>query len=68
MSDTGRFYINQSPYEIGIVSPAYPVFAIASGDCVLPEYVAAYFKSESFQNAIAADMAIGGSSNTVLHL
>ena len=53
MSDTGRFYINQSPYEIGIVSPAYPVFEIIGGDSVLAEYIAAYFKSESFQNAIA---------------
>lgn len=53
MSDTGRFYINQSPYDIGIVSPAYPVFEITNTDVVLPEYIAMYFKSESFQNAIA---------------
>ena len=53
MSDTGRFYINQSSYDIGIVSPAYPVFEVKNTDVVLPEYIAMYFKSESFQNAIA---------------
>lgn len=53
MSDTGRFYINQSSYDIGIVSPAYPVFEITNTNIVLPEYIAMYFKSESFQNAIA---------------
>ena len=53
MSDTGRFYINQSPYEIGIVSPAYPVFEIIEDGHVLPEYIATYFRSDPFQNAIA---------------
>lgn len=53
MSDTGRFYINQSPHEIGIVSPAYPVFEIITSDDISSEYIAMYFKSEVFQNVIA---------------
>ena len=53
MSDTGRFYINQSSYDIGIVSPAYPVFEIVENKDVLAEYISLFFKSETFQNLIS---------------
>lgn len=54
MSDTGRFYINRSiDHEIGIVSPAYPVFEVTSNAFLLPEFLQKYFQTEHFQNAIA---------------
>lgn len=54
MSDTGRFYINRlTCCDIGIVSPAYPVFELVSNSDALPEYIHAYFGSEAFQNDIS---------------
>lgn len=54
MSDTGRFYINRLvDHEIGIVSPAYPVFEVTSNSFLLPEFLQLYFHTEHFQNAIA---------------
>ena len=54
MSDTGRFYINRlDDYDIGIVSPAYPVFEIKDNNEVSSDYLTAFFKSEKFQSDIA---------------
>ena len=52
MSDTGLFYINQLiNYEIGIVSPAYPVFRISNNN-LDPEFLQFYFQSSKFQHQI----------------
>lgn len=54
MSDTGRFYINRlDDFDIGIVSPAYPVFEIKDNNEVSSDYLTAFFKSEKFQSDIA---------------
>lgn len=54
MSDTGRFYINRlDDYDIGIVSPAYPVFEIQDESEVYSDYLKAFFRSEKFQSDIA---------------
>lgn len=54
MSDTGEFYPNMLECaEIGIVSPAYPVFRI-SNDIILPDYLKYYFRSSSFQKSITS--------------
>ena len=54
MSDTGRFYINRlDDFDIGIVSPAYPVFEIKDDNEVSSDYLTAFFKSEKFQSDIA---------------
>ena len=54
MSDTGRFYINQlSDYDIGIVSPAYPVFEIKDNYILYPAFLQAFFRSDYFQSLIA---------------
>ena len=55
MSDTGEFFPNMLECtEIGIVSPAYPVFEITKKNDVLPEFLKYYFKSDSFQYSIAS--------------
>ena len=55
MSDTGEFFPNMLECtDIGIVSPAYPVFEITKENDVLPEYLKYYFKSDSFQYSIAS--------------
>ena len=54
MSDTGEFFPNMLECtDIGIVSPAYPVFEITNPEIVLPEFLKYFFKSDSFQHAIA---------------
>lgn len=40
--------------DIGIVSPAYPVFRIAKPSVIVPEYLKYFFKSDSFQFSIAS--------------
>lgn len=55
MSDTGEFFPNMLECtDIGIVSPAYPVFEITKQDIVIPEFLKYFFKSDSFQHSIAA--------------
>ena len=55
MSDTGLFFINRlTAPEIGIVSPAYPVFEIISDD-LLPEYLELFFRSTNFQHQISTE-------------
>lgn len=67
MSDTGRFYINQlKNCNIGIVSPAYPVFEIKPNSKLLPEYLQEYFRSELFQNSISLQSS--GSTRVSLKL
>ena len=67
MSDTGRFYINRlTDYDIGIVSPAYPVFELRTNGQILPEYLQEYFHSEHFQNAIT--LSSTGSTRVSLKL
>ena len=59
MSDTGRFYINRlTSHDIGIVSPAYPVFEIRNDSPILPEYLLWFFRSELFQTCVA-DLSTG---------
>ena len=54
MSDTGEFFPNTLDCtDIGIVSPAYPVFEIAK-PIVIPEFLKYYFKSNGFQQSIAS--------------
>lgn len=53
MSDTGEFFPNMLECaDVGIVSPAYPVFEIIKQDQIVPEYLKYYFKSNRFQNSI----------------
>ena len=55
MSDTGEFYPNiLECADIGIVSPAYPVFEITDTNALVPEYLKYYFKSGAFQHAISS--------------
>ena len=55
MSDTGEFFPNMLDCtEIGIVSPAYPVFEISKPDIILSDYLKYYFKSNAFQYSIAS--------------
>ena len=55
MSDTGEFYLNMLEcVDVGIVSPAYPVFEIFQTDIIIPEYLKYYFKSNAFQHAISS--------------
>lgn len=55
MSDTGEFFPNMLECaDIGIVSPAYPVFEIVDADAVVPEYLKYFFKSNGFQHSIAS--------------
>lgn len=54
MSDTGEFFPNMLDCtDIGIVSPAYPVFEIAK-PVVIPEFLKYYFKSYGFQQSISS--------------
>ena len=54
MSDTGKFFPNMLECaDVGIVSPAYPVFEIIKQDQIVPEYLNYYFKSNRFQNSIS---------------
>ena len=54
MSDTGEIFPNMLDCtDIGIVSPAYPVFEIAK-PIVIPEFLKYYFKSNGFQQSIAS--------------
>ena len=54
MSDTGEFFPNMLDCtDIGIVSPAYPVFEIAK-PIIIPEFLKYYFKSNGFQQSIAS--------------
>ena len=67
MSDTGRFYINQlNDYDIGIVSPAYPVFEVPQNDDIIPGYLQKFFDSNKFQNLIAFEST--GSTRVSLKL
>ena len=55
MSDTGEFFPNMLECaDIGIVSPAYPVFEITKPDVIAPEFLKYYFKSGKFQRSIAS--------------
>ena len=63
MSDTGEFFPNMLECtNIGIVSPAYPVFEITNTDLILPAYLKYYFKSSVFQYSIAS--FVQGSTRT----
>lgn len=54
MSDTGRFYINRlDNKDVGIVSPAYPVFEYVDNEDVLNNYLLEYFSSEKFQSDVS---------------
>ena len=55
MSDTGEFFPNMLECaDVGIVSPAYPVFEITDIEAVIPDYLKYYFKSTGFQHSIAS--------------
>ena len=55
MSDTGEFFPNMLECaDIGIVSPAYPVFEIMQPEIIIPEFLKYFFKSDSFQFSIAS--------------
>ncbi len=63
MSDTGEFYPNMLECtDIGIVSPAYPVFEIVDEAVIVPEYLKYFFKSDVFQYSIAS--FVQGSTRT----
>ena len=54
MSDTGKFYPNELECtDIGIVSPAYPVFEISKPEKVYSHFLKYYFKSDFFQHQIS---------------
>ena len=53
MSDTGRFYINRlMEYDVGIVSPAYPVFEVIEDNIIYTPYIVLFFESDYFQSLI----------------
>lgn len=55
MSDTGKFFPNMLDCaDVGIVSPAYPVFEISDKSVIIPEYLKYFFKSNNFQHSIAS--------------
>lgn len=55
MSDTGEFFPNiLDCADVGIVSPAYPVFEISDKSVIVPEYLKYFFKSNSFQHSISS--------------
>ena len=63
MSDTGEFYPNMLECtDIGIVSPAYPVFEMIDEDIIIPEYLKHFFKSDVFQYSISS--FVQGSTRT----
>ena len=67
MSDTGKFYINQLKCnDIGIVSPAYPVFEVKPDSGLSPEYLQEYFRTDLFQHAISLQSS--GSTRVSLKL
>mgnify|MGYP000994020255 CR=1 FL=1 len=54
MSDTGEFYPNiLKCVDIGIVSPAYPVFEITNRDIIYPQYLQYFFRSNTFRYNIS---------------
>ena len=54
MSDTGEFFPNMLEcVDVGIVSPAYPVFMITDPSIIVPNYLKYYFRSQAFQRSIA---------------
>ncbi len=54
MSDTGEFFPNELECaDIGIVSPAYPVFRISKPEIIKSHFLKYYFKSALFQHQIA---------------
>ena len=54
MSDTGKFFPNMLECaDIGIVSPAYPVFRISRQGLVEPDYLKYFFRSDNFQYSIS---------------
>ena len=54
MSDTGEFYPNMLKcVDIGIVSPAYPVFEITNRDIIYPQYLEYFFRSNTFRYNIS---------------
>ena len=54
MSDTGRFYINRLiEYDVGIVSPAYPVFEVIEKNIIYTPYIVLFFESDYFQAVIS---------------
>ena len=54
MSDTGEFYPNMLKcVDIGIVSPAYPVFEITNRDIIYPQYLQYFFRSNTFRYNIS---------------
>lgn len=66
MSDTGNFYPNiLESVNVGIVSPAYPVFEITNKELVLPKYLKYYFKSPVFQFGISK--FVQGTTRANLH-
>lgn len=66
MSDTGNFYPNiLESVNVGIVSPAYPVFEITNKELVLPKYLKYYFKSPVFQFGISK--IVQGTTRANLH-
>ena len=55
MSDTGEFFPNMLECaDVGIVSPAYPVFKISRPELIDPNYLKYFFRSDSFQHSIAS--------------
>ena len=53
MSATGRFYINRlMEYDVGIVSPAYPVFEVIEDNTIYTPYIVLFFESDYFQSLI----------------
>ena len=63
MSDTGEFFPNiLECVDIGIVSPAYPVFEISDKTIIVPEFLNYFFKSDRFQYSIAS--FVQGSTRT----
>ena len=54
MSDTGEFYPNMLKcVDVGIVSPAYPVFEITNRDIIYPQYLQYFFRSNTFRYNIS---------------
>lgn len=55
MSDTGEFYPNLLECtDVGIVSPAYPVFKNIHPEIIENQYLKWFFRSQAFQHSISA--------------
>ena len=55
MSDTGGFFPNMLECaDVGIVSPAYPVFRISKPKIIEPKFLKYFFKSKNFQHSISS--------------